>query len=54
MVAVFPIRVKRLLTDWPERADRKRRWYWRRRPRTWSPSRSLRQIIRHFNPRALR
>lgn len=54
VVAVFPIRVKRLLTDWPERADRKRRWYSAKKAANLVAEPELRQIIRHFNPRALR
>ena len=54
VVAVFPIRVKRLLTDWPERAGRKRRWYSAKKAANLVAEPELRQIIRHFNPRALR
>ena len=54
VVAVFPIRVKRLLSDWPEKADRKRRWFSAKKAANLVAEPELRQIIRHFNPRALR
>ena len=54
VVAVFPIRVKRLLSDWPEKSDRKRRWFSAKKAAIMVAEPELRQIIRHFNPRALR
>ena len=54
VVAVFPIRVKRLLRDWPERAERKRRWFPAKKAATMVAEPELRRIIKHFDPRAFR
>ena len=54
VVAVFPIRVKRLLPDWPERTERKRRWLPAKKAAAMVAEPELRQIIKHFDPRQLR
>ena len=54
VVAVFPIRVKRLLPDWPERAERKRRWFPAKKAAGLVAEPELRQIIKSFDPSALR
>ena len=54
VVAVFPIRVKRLLREWPEQPERKRRWFSVKKAATMVAEPELRQIIKHFDPRALR
>lgn len=54
VVAVFPIKVKRLLADWPERAERKRRWFSAKKAAAIVAEPELRQIIKDFDPRTLR
>lgn len=54
VVAIFPIRVKKLLQDWPEKSDRKRRWFPAKKAAALVDEPELRQIIKHFDPRALR
>jgi 8-oxo-dGTP pyrophosphatase MutT (NUDIX family) len=54
VVAVFPIRVKRLVSDWPERAERKRRWFPAKKAAAMVAEPELRQIIKQFDPRVLR
>lgn len=50
IVAVFPVRVKALLEDYPERKERKRRWLSRRKAAKKVKSPELAQIIRDFTP----
>lgn len=52
VVAMFPLRVKRVHKDWPEKADRKRRWFSRKKAATLLHEPELRQIVKHFDPRA--
>ncbi len=54
VVAVFPIRVKRLLKQWPEQASRKRRWFPAKKAAQMVAESELRQIIRSFDPRVVR
>lgn len=51
VVAVFPIRVKKLAANWPERRDRKRRWFPAKKAASMVSESELRQLIRHFDPR---
>ncbi len=53
VVAVFPIRVKKLLADWPEKAERKRQWFPARKAATMVAEPELRRIIKHFDPQGL-
>lgn len=54
IVAVFPIQVKTLLGDWPERKERKRRWFRAKKAAALVDESELSQIIRKFDPRTLR
>lgn len=54
VVAVFPVRVKRLLESWPERHERKRKWVSRKKAAQMLMEPELGQIIRAFDPRKLR
>lgn len=53
VVAVFPVRVKRVLQDWPEKAERKRKWVGRKKAAQMLGEPELREIVRHFDPRRL-
>jgi len=52
VVAMFPLRVKKVHKDWPEKGQRKRRWVSRKRAAALLSEPELRQIIKHFDPRA--
>ena len=54
VVAVFPIRVKKLFNDWPERGERKRQWFPAKKAATMVDEPELRQILKQFDPRTLR
>lgn len=51
VVAIFPLRVKRLLADWPEKAERKRKWVSRKKAASLLDEPELKQIVRNFDPR---
>lgn len=53
VVAVFPIHVKNLLHDWPERAERIRRWFPVKKAALMVAEPELSQIIKQFDPRAV-
>jgi ADP-ribose pyrophosphatase YjhB (NUDIX family) len=53
-VTVFALEVQRLLDRFPEKAQRRRRWFSRRRASEAVDEPELRQILRHFDPRLLR
>lgn len=53
VVAIFPLRVKRLLTDWPEKAERKRKWMSRKKAASLLEEPELKQIVRNFDPRRM-
>ena len=54
VVAVFPLRVKKMLKDWPEKAERKRRWVSQKKAATLLHEPELCQLVRHFEARALK
>jgi len=54
VVAVFPIRVKKMLKRWPEKRERKRRWVSQKKASQLISEPELRRIVRHFDPRALK
>lgn len=54
VVAVFPIRVKKLLKSFPESGERKRRWVTPKKAASMIDEPELRRIIRHFDPKALK
>lgn len=51
---VYPLLVKRSLSDWPERAERTRRWFSRKKAAARVAEPELRRIIEEFDPRSLR
>ena len=53
IVAVFPIEVRSLLTRFPECEVRQRQWFSRKKASRLVEEKSLRQIIREFDPFAL-
>lgn len=52
-VAVFPIKVKRLLKTYPERGQRVRKWFTPKRAAQIVDEKDLRDIIRGFDPHGL-
>lgn len=52
VVAMFPLRVKKQHRNWPEKGQRKRRWVSRKKAATLLHEPELRQIVKHFDPRA--
>lgn len=53
VVAVFPIKVRKLLNDWPEVGQRKRKWMSQKKAAKLLTEPELRQIVKHFDPRIL-
>lgn len=53
IVMVFPIRVKSLAADFPEKGQRQRRWFSQRKAARRVAEPELARIIRDFNPRKL-
>jgi len=54
LAMVYPLQVKRSLSDWPERAERTRRWFSRKKAAARVAEPELRRIIEEFDPRSLR
>lgn len=54
VVAVFPVKVKTMLDDYPEKGQRKRKWFSPKDAADRVDSRELAQILRHFDPRNMR
>ena len=54
IVAMFPLRVKKMLKDWPEKGQRKRKWVSRKKAAALLGDPELREIVKHFNPRPLK
>ncbi len=52
VVAMFPLKVKKVHRDWPEKGQRKRRWVSRKKASALLQEPELRQIVKHFDPRA--
>lgn len=50
VVAVFPLRVKKLLRKYPEKGDRKRRWVSQKKAISLVKEPELRRIIKDFRP----
>lgn len=50
VVAVFPVKVKKLAKDFPEKGQRKRKWVNLRKAEKLLQEPELRAIVRHFNP----
>ena len=53
VVAVFPVKVKKVLRDWPERRERKRKWVTPRKAAAMVDDPELRRLLREFDPRTL-
>lgn len=51
VVAVFPVKVRKLLSEWPEKDERKRKWVGRKKAAKLLDDKELRVLVRHFNPR---
>lgn len=53
VVAIFPLKVKRVLAKWPEAKDRKRKWFSTKKAATLVDSPELKRILREFDPALL-
>lgn len=53
VVAIYPMKVARMLLDYPERSQRKRKWFSLKRAAAVVDHPELRQIIKDFDPRAI-
>lgn len=53
VVAVFPLKVKKQLKDFPEKGERRRKWLSRKKAAQMISHPELSQIIRNFDPKAL-
>ena len=53
VVAVFPVEVKKELSNWPERTQRQRKWMGRKKAAKLVQEPELAQIIRNFDPTLL-
>jgi 8-oxo-dGTP pyrophosphatase MutT (NUDIX family) len=51
VVAMFPLQVKKVLKNWPEKGQRKRKWVSRKKAAALLAEPELRQIVRNFDPR---
>ena len=54
VVAVFPLKVKKQLKSFPEKQERRRKWVSRKKAAQLVGEPELRQIIKDFDPKALR
>lgn len=54
VVAIFPLKVKKLLKDYREVGQRRRKWVSQKKATQMVSEPELRQIIKHFDPKALR
>ncbi len=50
VVAVFPLQVNKMLKDFPEKGERKRRWYDQKKAADMVSEPELRRIIKDFHP----
>lgn len=53
VVAIFPVKVKRLSDKYPEAGQRKRKWFSRKKAAALIKEKELAQIIRNFDPRGV-
>lgn len=53
VVAIFPIKVKRLRSDYPEAAERDRKWVTPKKASVMLAEPELRQMVRDFDPTSL-
>lgn len=54
VVAVFPLRVKSLARDFPERGQRKRRWFSPKKAAQKVDEPELRELLKGFDPQSLK
>lgn len=54
VVAVFPILVRRMRDDYPEKGQRKRKWFSRKKAAARVDEKELQQILKAFDPSVLR
>ncbi|MEM6595080.1 MAG: NUDIX hydrolase [Pseudomonadota bacterium] len=52
-VSVFPVKVKKVLRDYPEKAERKRKWFSTKKAAARVREPELRKILKHFDPSLL-
>ncbi|MCY4336549.1 MAG: NUDIX hydrolase [Litoreibacter sp.] len=52
-VSVFPVKVKKVLRDYPEKAERKRKWFSIKKAAGKVREPELRKILKHFDPSLL-
>ena len=53
VVMVYPLQVLQVASDWPERAERKRKWFPLRKAATKLAEPALRRIVEAFDPDSL-
>lgn len=53
VAAVFPVRVDKLLRNWPEKGQRKRKWVSQKKAARLLSDPGLSDIVRQFDPRAI-
>ena len=53
IVAIFPLKVKQILKEYPEAGERKRQWFSPKKASTLIDEPELAQIIRNFDPKSL-
>lgn len=53
VVAVFPLKVKKLQNDWPEKDERQRKWMSLSKAAKAVDDRELAELIQHFDPRSI-
>lgn len=51
VVAMFPLRVKKVHDDWPEKGERRRQWFTRKKAAAMLAEPELREMLRAFDPR---
>ena len=54
VVEVFPLRVRKLAADYPERHERRRRWFTAEQAAQRVQEPALASLLRHFNPQGRR
>jgi hypothetical protein len=54
VVAMFPIKVKKMAKDYPEAGQRKRKWVSLKKAEKLLSEPELRAIVRHFEPSQLK
>lgn len=51
IVAMFPLRVKKVLSAWPEKSERRRKWVSRKKAASLLSEPELRHLVLSFDPR---